>query len=156
MPSVDYIKHLVECHCVLPQFKHSEPPVWHQFVVFSEIDEKGAVVPRFCQCNNCGVIHKVTETGRSSILKRETMPSLPTKDDLKMNLPEKFVAILEKYDCELPTYQEAIFIFEHKFFGKAIILTREHTDGLIVGKYVQVIGDTLWRVIDFQEEHDNQ
>lgn len=156
MPSVSFEKHLVECQCVLPQFKHSEPPRWHKFIVLSEIDEKGDVIPRFSQCNNCGIIHKVTEIGISSILKRESMPSLPTIEDLQMNLPEKLAAILNKFQCELPTYQEALFILEHQLWGKAVLLTKEHTDGLLVGKYVQIIGETLWRVTDFQEEYDNQ
>jgi hypothetical protein len=152
MPASDYIKHLVECNCLLPQFKHVDPPKWHHFIVFSEIDEKGAVIPSFAQCNNCGIIHKVIEVGVSSILKRDDLPSIAKIEDLKSGLPERLVGILEKHQCDLTTYQETMFILEHKLWGKAVMLTKEQVDGFLVGKYVQILGETLWRVTSFQEE----
>ena len=152
--SQEYIKHLVECKCVLPQFKHVDPPRWHHFVAFSEIDQTGLVIPCFVQCNNCGIIHKVTEVGTSSILGRDDLPSLPNLEDIKSGLPEKLVSILEKYESELPTYQEAAFILEHKLWGRFVILTKEVVDGILLGKYLLILGDTLWKVNSFQEEQD--
>ena len=49
-------KHLIECHCILPQYRRALNTVYHKFVVFSEIDDSDTVVPKFAQCNNCGVI----------------------------------------------------------------------------------------------------
>jgi hypothetical protein len=152
MPAQEFIKHLIECKCVLPQFKQVEPPRWHYFVVFSEINETGAVIPSFVQCNNCGIVHKVTEVGVSSILGRDDLPSLPNLEDIKSGLPEKIVSILEKYDCELPTYQEVAFILEHQLWGRMVILTKEIVDGTLLGKYLLVLGETLWKINSFQEE----
>lgn len=152
MSAQEYIKHLVECKCVLPQFKKIDPPRWHLFVVFSEIDETGAMIPAFVQCNNCGIIHRVTEVGISSILGRDDLPSLPNLEEIKLSLPEKIVSILEKYDCDLPTYQETAFILEHKLWGRVVILNKDVVDGFLVGKYLTIMGETLWKISGFQEE----
>jgi hypothetical protein len=152
MPAVLFVKHLVECNCVLTQFKHVEPPKWHHFVVFSEIDETGAIIPSFSQCNNCGLIHKVIEVGTSTILQRDDLPSLTTIEDVKSGMPSALAAILSKHGCDLPTYQEVAFILEHKMWGQSAILTKEVLDGFVVGKYITILGDTLWKVNSFQEE----
>lgn len=153
---VDYVKHLVECKCVLPQFKNINPPRWHQFVVFSTINEHGDINPSFTQCNNCGTIHKVTEVGTSTILNKDDLPSLPTKEELKETLPEKIAEMLEKYNCELPTYQEVAFIFENHLWGRSVILTKDVVDNIKMGKYLTIFGETLWKINNFQEELNNE
>lgn len=156
MPAVEYTKHLVECNCVLPQFKHSDPPVWHHFVVFSEIDETGAVIPSFAQCNNCGVVHKVTEVGLSSTLRRDNLPSLPTLDEVRNTLPEKLQKELGGYELDLATYQELAFVFRHQLWGKVIILQKEQVEEFLVGKMIQIIGSSIWRFQTFQEEMEDE
>lgn len=155
MPAKEYVKHLVECKCILPQFKQVEPVKWHCFVVFSEIDELGMIIPSFAQCNNCGTIHKVTEVGISSVLSKDSLASLPKIDEIKTSLQEKLVKVLESYDCELPTYQEVQFIIEHQLWGRTVILSKEVLDGMLLGKYLLIIGETLWKVNSFQEELKN-
>lgn len=152
MPAVTFIKHLIECNCVLAQFKNVEPPKWHHFVVFSEIDERGEIIPAFVQCNNCGLVHKVVEVGVSVVMKRDDLPSITTLDDVKSGLPERLVSILVKHECELPTYQEVMFILEHQMWGRSVILTKEVLDGFMVGKYLLILGDSLWKLNSFQEE----
>ena len=61
-------KHLIKCRCVLPQFKKLDNPPVHKFVVFSALNEEGNVVTKYAQCNNCGVIHKVTDLCTSEII----------------------------------------------------------------------------------------
>jgi hypothetical protein len=155
MSAKEYVKHLVECKCILPQFKQVEPVRWHCFVVFSEIDELGMIIPSFAQCNNCGTIHKVTEVGISSVLSKDNLASLPKIDEIKTSLQEKLVKVLESYDCELPTYQEVQFIIEHQLWGRTVILSKEVLDGMLLGKYLLIIGETLWKVNSFQEELKN-
>lgn len=152
MPAVTYTKHLIECNCVLTQFKNIEPPRWHHFVVFSEIDEKGDIIPSFVQCNNCGLVHKVVEVGTSIPLKKDDLPSITTLEDVKSGLPERLVMILVKHECELPAYQEVMFILEHKLWGHSVTLSKEVLDGYLVGKYLLILGDTLWNLKSFQEE----
>ncbi len=156
MPAVEYIKHLIECNCLLPQFKHSDPPMWHQFVVFSEIDETGAIIPSFAQCNNCGMVHKVTEVGISSTLKRDTFMALPTIEELRNTLAEKLQKELSGYELDLPTVQEIVFIFQHQLWGRTVILQKEQVEEYLVGKMLQIIGISLWRIQTFQEEIGNE
>jgi hypothetical protein len=125
-------------------------------VVFSEIDEKGEVIPSFAQCNNCGMVHKVTEVGVSSTMKRDALASLPTAEEVKSNLPKKLLTELTGYELELPTLQEMAFIFEHKLWGRFVILQKEEIDGFVVGKTIQIIGESLWRFNKFQEEMENE
>jgi hypothetical protein len=102
----DYVKYLLECKCILPQFKNSNPIVFHKFLVFSEIDTaNGLIIPSYAQCNNCGVIHKITEIGRSTVLKKENLNALLTIDDIKSSLPPRLASILEQNDCALPYWQ---------------------------------------------------
>ena len=104
----DYVKHLLECKCVLPQYKNVEPPVFHKFLAFSEIDTTdGSVVSSYAQCNNCGVIHKVNEISKSILLRKENMNALLTIDDIKSSLPPRLAAILDQNQCDLPYWQEA-------------------------------------------------
>lgn len=152
MPAVEYIKHLVECNCLLPQFKHSDPPMWHHFVVFSEIDETGAVIPSFAQCNNCGMVHKVTEVGVSSTMKRDTFPAIPSIAEVRGSFPERLQKELSGYELDLPTCQEIAFIFQHQLWGRIVILQKEQVEEYLVGKILQIIGNSIWRIQPFQEE----
>ena len=152
MASVEYVKHLIECKCVLPQFKLVEPPRWHLFVAFSEIDESGMIIPSFVACNNCGTIHKVTEVGVSGILARDNIPSLPNTEDIKAGLPERLAGILKSHDCDLATYQEVAWIMEHQKWGRTVILSKEVVEGFLLVKSLFIIGETLWKINSHQEE----
>jgi hypothetical protein len=145
------IKHLLECKCFLPQFKNSNPPIFHKFLVFSEIDYRdGSVVQSFAQCNNCGVIHKIIEVETSAILKKESMPSMLTIDDIKANLPPRLAGILEQNECELPIWQEAQFIIKNGLWGQGFILAKEREETMIVGKYIVILGTDLFQISPFQ------
>ena len=61
-------KHLIQCHCVLPQYRRMKDPVFHQFVVYSKINKDGTLKPKVGKCNNCGVFHNVIDFCKSEIL----------------------------------------------------------------------------------------
>lgn len=124
----------------------------HKFIVFSEFDDTGAFVTSFAQCSNCDVLHKITEVGRSEILKKEHLPSLLTTEEIKGQLPEKLVTSLLSYDLELHRWQEIKWIMENEGWGKAVILTKEETDGITTGKYIQFIGTNMWKFGSFTRE----
>lgn len=147
-----YEKHLVECRCYLPQFKNWENPPNHQFVVFSEIDGEGKVIPSYAQCNNCGIIHRVLEVGQSETIKREIMQTLPEIEDYKSNLPDWMVAILERHMCELHVWQEADFIYRNEQWGGFVILTKEREGDTIVGKILTILGKKLHKIDTFEQE----
>ena len=140
-------KHLIQCRCILSQFNKLKDPPRHRFVVFSVIDDDDKPVVKFAQCNNCGIIHKVTDVQRSEIVSgREHMQSIVSIDDIKLSLPEKLVNVLEINKCDLPTWEMAQFLLENKKWGDFVVLNSEEEGGLRQGKYVRIMGETLFKV----------
>ena len=97
------IKHIVECHCVLPQYRKRKNPLFHKFIVFSVVDEGDTVVAKHAQCNNCGVIHRVFDICKSEIVTgRDELGSLLSIDDIKFTIVPDVARVLESYSAELP------------------------------------------------------
>lgn len=150
--NIDYVKHILSCKCILPQYKYATPPFFHKFVVFSILDEAGNIEPHHVQCNSCGVVHRVVEVGQSRIVKKESLPSILTIEDYKLSLPPKLVGILELHDCPLATWQEADFIIKNKLWGKGFVLAKELDGSTLIGKYIVIIGEQLYDVKGFERE----
>lgn len=146
-------KHLIQCRCVLPQYKRAVHPLQHQFIVFSIIEDDDRVRSKFAQCNNCGVIHKVIDICRSEIMTgREAMSSLVSVDDLKNSLPVNLVKILESNQADLPTWELAAFVYENKQWGEFVVLSSDVESGLRQGKYVRILGENLFKVDSYARE----
>ena len=154
-----YIKHVVECNCILPQYRELSPLVFHKFIVFSELNRDGLVKTSYTPCNNCGVVHKILDAGKSEILKKENSNLVPTIQDIETNLPGWLSALLKQHDCSLPTWQEAQFIIENEQWGKVLVLSREpdqNNKEKHITKYVILIGENLYKVkIDQEEDIDD-
>lgn len=135
------IKHLIECHCVLPQFRDRRDPVYHRFVVFSEIDDNDNVIVKYAQCNNCGVVHRVTDIAKSEIiLGKDESVSIVSIDDIKLSLPSNVVSVLESYAVDLPTWEEVAYVLENQRWGSIVILSSEEKLGKIEGKCLRFLG----------------
>ena len=146
-------KHLIKCRCVLPQFKQMPNPPDHQFVVFSVINDDDTVKPRYSQCTNCGIVHKVIEISRSEILiGKEAMTSIVTIADIRPSLPQQLVAILEGSHADLSTWEAAQFIFENEQWGNFVVLTSEVEGGVKHGKYVKLLSEKTFKVETFSRE----
>lgn len=146
-------KHLIQCRCVLPQYRHMTNPIFHQIVVFSTVDDHDNVVPKVIECPNCGCLHKVTEIGKSTVVAgREDLTSGITKDDLRVNLPENITRILEQYNCDLPTWEEVQFILENGLWGREILLKQEELDGTVQGKVLRIVGPGQLKIESFTRE----
>ena len=142
-------KHLIPCRCVLPQFKNNASPPIHHFVVFS-IVEDDAVLPHFVQCNNCGIIHRIVDLCSSEIVTgREASSAVLTFDDLRAQLPEALVAALERVEADLPTWLAVKFTIDEARWGDVVVVTTERTAGLRTGKYVRILGRTLFTLDSF-------
>ena len=129
------IKHLVDCHCVLPQYRNREIPVYHKFIVFSIVDDSNTVVPKFVQCNNCAVIHKVYDICKSEIAAgREDLRSVVTPEEIKISIPPQLWDILENYGVDITIMEHAKYIFDHDEWGESIIISKEHINQDVVGK----------------------
>jgi hypothetical protein len=159
-----FVKHLLECNCILPQFKSHAASgkgviPFHRFIVFSELRPDGSVKTSYAQCNNCSAIHKIVEVNKSEYLRREQMSSLPDIEELQDQVPEGMMVLLKKHDCPLPTWQQTEFIFRNKLWGEVIILSRERENpgdqtnpGKWITKYVLVLGDKLWKLYTDTED----
>lgn len=148
----EYIKHLVECNCILKQYEEYNPPLYHKFIVFSIINDDGSIKPSFSKCNNCGGIHRVTEVNISEKLKRESASSIPTIEEIQTCLPEKLVQSLIKYNLNLPTWQEIKFIYENEKWERPVILQKEEEKGETFGKYLLLVSKSLWSIDSFSTE----
>jgi len=143
-------KHLVKCRCVLPQFKKLKNPPPHQFVVFSILNDDGSVVIKYAQCNNCGIIHRVTDVCKSEIMSsKEHMNSLLKIEDIKPSLHANISNMLEVNSADLATWEAVQFIVENKRWGEFVVMTTETEGNEIAGKYVRIFGDSLCKVETF-------
>lgn len=143
-------KHLVECRCVLPQFKARKDPPRHKFVVFSILDENDKVDPKYSQCNNCGLIHRVIDICTSEIQQsKENSSFILNIDDIKISLPKDLSIILEKYRVDLPSWEQAVFILENKEWGNFIMLEQEDEGDTKMGKYVRILGENFFKIENF-------
>lgn len=140
-------KHLIKCRCVLPQYKHAVNPVPHHFTVFSIINDDNTVKPKFAQCTNCGVVHKVTEISRSEIVAgREDMKSMLTISDIRSSLPEQLAVVLENNQADLPTWEAVQFVYENQQWGNFVVLTSDTEGDVKQGKYIRLLGEKLFKI----------
>jgi hypothetical protein len=146
--NLEGIKHLIQCHCILPQYRNSKNPVFHQFAVFSILDLKSDTVEnKFAECNNCGAAHKVIDICRSEIvIGKDEVTSQLSISDLKHSIPDSLFELLQTYNRELPDFEYSEFILEQERWGKYIILTREEINGDVQGKLVRFISHDKFRV----------
>lgn len=144
-------KHYVNCRCILPQLKYMKDPPTHRFVTFSIIEEDGSVRPRYAQCNNCGVIHRVTDICTSEIVfSKENMSSIVTISDIEASLPNSLCVVLRGANADLSTYENAQFVYEQKRWGDTVILTSDLDGDIRSGKYVRILGEALFKVETFE------
>jgi len=147
---MDGVKHLIECQCILPQYKKRNNPPFHKFVVFSIIDDVDTVLEKFAQCNNCGIVHRVYDVCKSEIaVGHESLNSLPTKEDFTLMLPSGIGEILATYDCELYIWEQVSFILNHNKVGEKIVIIKDEIDGKIQGKFLSYVGGNRFTIEPF-------
>jgi hypothetical protein len=141
------VKHIIECRCILPQFKNAFDPPFHKFRVFSIIDENDAVVLKYTQCNYCGIVHKVTDIGTSEIMKgREELKSIMTIADVRHSIPTELAEILDQNNADIALWEQAKFVLQSKTWGEILILSTEIVDDMRQGKYVRILGEKLFDI----------
>jgi len=120
-------RHLIECHCVLPLYKKKKPVKYHKFAVYSKFDNKtGKVIPKYVNCNNCGITHLVNELCRSQIIiGKEDILSVRTIKDISVSLSPILNKILEDYNATVDVYEEVEEIIDLRKYPSNIIIKRE-------------------------------
>ena len=128
--SSDYIKHLIDCHCILSIYKNRTKPVYHKFTVFSELKED-RVKEKYVLCNNCDIVHKVIDVNKSEIKwGNEGYRSLVTTiEDIKFNLEsqglDRLVTILEVNNIDLSDWEYIEYLLENNLEGKVVLDKKE-------------------------------
>ena len=141
------VKHLIQCHCVLPQFKDVRPILFHQFVVFSVVDGDDKVVERLAKCPNCDALHSVTEIGKSSIaVGRDGSSSVIDIEDIKCQLPTALVSVLDRHKVDDATYEQALFHVNTLNSEDPIVLSRERLDDKTSVKALWLRPDRSFRI----------
>jgi len=144
------IKHLIECHCILSQYKNKKDPVYHRFTAFSEIDDSDTVVPKLVNCNNCGISHKIIDLCKSIInTSREDSNSVRTIEDIRLSMPEDLVSVMDSYECDLATWEHAEFILRNGIWGNFIVLSRENINEGSEGKILRFESSGKYRIEPF-------
>ena len=147
------LKHLVECHCVMPQYRKQKNPPYHKFIVFSLVDDADTVISKHAKCNNCGVIHNVIDICRSEILAGQEVGAVMTEKDCAMMLPSGVQQILESYNCDVADWEHALYILQNEKWNEFIIIDREETDsGDLTGKILKFIGPGNYRLEPFLQK----
>ena len=140
--SEDYIKHLIDCHCILSIYKNRTKPVYHKFPVFSILEEDN-VKEKYVLCNNCDIVHKVIDVNKSEIKwGSEGLRSLvTTKEDIKFNLEnlgmDRLVTILEVNNIDLSDWELIEYLLENNLEGK-IVIDKKEIDDSINYKYLEI------------------
>lgn len=156
---MNFSKHLVQCSCILPQFKGEKDVksiddiIFHKFIVFSTIDDAtGFIDEKYAQCNSCGAIHRVFEVGKSEILPgRDEYKSVITKDDIKNMIPDDIQEVLLKYNLGTPYWEELAYVYEHEVWQHEVVLNREVNEkSNVSGKILKVISGSKWKIYPYE------
>lgn len=141
-------KHLIQCHCVLPQFRKMNEPIFHKFVVYSRFKENQEVEESLSRCNNCDAVHRITDLCKSEIvLKIEDTDTVVDIDEIKIGLPDKLIKILEKNNCEIPTYESIDHIFEKEIWNSSVVISRQNINNeKIHVKILEIKSENKFRI----------
>lgn len=143
--NLDGIRHLVECHCILPQFRNRNPAVYHKIVVFS-IVEDDVVKPKLSQCNNCGIVHRVIDLCKSEIVHGvEEGNSIRSIDDIKISLPQKIADFLSQQKSDLTIWEFVEFLLDNKKESE-IVLSKDQQGDITQVKILHVKQDGTFKV----------
>ena len=144
------VKHLVQCHCILPQYRDRPNPVFHQFIVFSVVDDSDTVVPKYVQCNNCAIVHKVTDLCRTElVVGKDELSTVATIEDISFTIPRDVREILESYKADLPTWENVQYILQNEQWGTHVVLTQDVLDDDTQGKLLSFGGPEKFNIETF-------
>jgi hypothetical protein len=142
-------RHLIQCQCVLPQYRKANQVIFHKFLVFSTLTND-VVDPKFVQCNNCGVVHKIYDLCKSEIVQgRDELRSVTKLEEISLSLPQDLRDVLKSYECDITVWEHLRFILEERRWGDRVVLTRENINGEVVGKVMTVSAGNRFSLEDY-------
>jgi hypothetical protein len=98
-------------------------------------------------------MHRVFDVCKSDIVNNENVVQV-SLEEIKSSLPENYVKTLERYNCDLPTYEHVQFLLENNRWGEHVILTTEDLpkQGVEIGKALIVISLNMFKVQQFERK----
>ena len=141
------IKHLIQCHCILPQFRKLENPIFHKFVVFSKTEESGDIIKKIARCNNCGVVHSVFDFCKSEVVTSlEDTMAIVSIEDLRNGLSKEICSVLEDSKSDISTWEQIDDIFESQAWGSEVVLTKQEVKGETHLKVLNIISENRFKI----------
>ena len=150
------IKHLIQCHCILPQFRNKKDPTFHKFTVFSLVDEESDTVEtKYAACNNCGAMHKIYDLCKSEmVVGKEDLPSVPKREDFKLSLPSDLFDVLTSYEREVCDFEMAQYIIDYEQWNSFIILSKDEIEGNTQGKLIKFLSPERFRIESYTKAEE--
>jgi len=143
--ALEGIRHLIECHCVLPQYRNSNPPVFHKFIVFSAINDD-QVQKKLAQCNNCGILHRIVDICKSEIVHGlEEGSSLRSIEDLKVSFPQRLSDFLVTQKLDISTWEFIEFLIDNKL-EKDVVINKTEAGDITQLKILQINADGTFKI----------
>ena len=140
------IRHLIQCHCVLPQYRKRKEPIFHKFLVFSILNS-GICEAKLAQCNNCAQLHNVVDLCRSEFLSgKDETSAIPTEVDIGLSISAKLKEVLETNKCDISLWEQAEFYEENEMWGSKIILSKERVGDSIQIKSLLFVSDGKFKI----------
>tara|TARA_E500000331_G_scaffold353887_1_gene405612 strand:+ start:1981 stop:2346 length:366 start_codon:yes stop_codon:yes gene_type:complete len=103
------------------------------------IDDSDTVIPKYVQCNNCGAVHKVYDICKSEMITgRDELNTVTTISEIRRGLPTDIREILDSYDCDLPIWENVLFIYLNKMWGQTVVMTRDTLNNEVQGKVLRL------------------
>lgn len=140
-----YIKHLIECQCILKIFENTTKPLYHKFVVFSLTDNE-TVKEKYVTCNNCDIVHRVYDICKSEIKwgKEGYKSLIYTKEDISFNLAnngkQNISDLLTINDVDIPDWELVDYLIEKNLEGH-VVLSKKEIDNDVNYKILYLLKD---------------
>lgn len=149
MKNTTGIKHLIECHCILPQYKKKKPAVYHKFTVYSKFDSQtGKLEEKIVQCNNCNALHSVIDVCRSEIVTgKDEYSSGLTIEDMSFQLDEKLSNLLTVNNCDYATWEHVLDIIENENWDDQVVIKRDVINDKQHVKILKLSSETKIKII---------
>jgi hypothetical protein len=122
-------------------------------VVFSLVDDSDTTIPKYAQCNNCGIVHKVYDLCKSEIISgKDETRAIKSIEDIGFSIPSDLCDLLNTYNCDLATWEQVKHSLDYKIFGENIILTKELVDTEVTGKVLVIKAKDMFSIESYIEE----
>jgi len=142
--STEYVKHLVECHCVLPQYRNRQELVYHKFTVFSLLEDD-SVVEKLVRCNNCDAVHRVFDVCKSEIFIGDLdLTTIRTPQEILSELPQGLRESLIPLSLDMCTLEHILWCVENDKHEK-IPLRKDTVKGKLFVKFITLRPEGKWK-----------